>query len=203
MVREIRIYVEGGGQGKDTKMALKEGMSRFLVSLRNLARAKHVKWSIIVCGSRSATFRDFCNGRKSNPGATNLLLVDAESAITAPTCSQHLVHQDGWNMTGINDDDIHLMVQVMENWLIADVNTLAAYYGSGFNRGAIPGTTDVETVTKPNVERALENATQRTQKGRYHKIRHGPDILGQLNESLVRRKAAHCDRLFDYIENLI
>ena len=30
MVDEIRIYVEGGGDGKNTKAAFHEGMSRFL-----------------------------------------------------------------------------------------------------------------------------------------------------------------------------
>ena len=203
MVDEIRIYVEGGGDGKNTKAVFHEGMSRFLIELRQMAQAKKTKWKIIVCGSRSSTFRDFCNGNKSNPKATNILLVDSESPVTGSTCSQHLDQQDKWNMSGINGDYVHLMVQVMESWIIADVDALAAYYGNGFNRNAVPGNSNVEAIPKTSIESALNNATKSTKKGKYHKIRHGPDILGQLSVPLVRSKAEHCDKLFNCIKALI
>ena len=66
MVDEIRIYVEGGGDGKNTKAAFHEGMSRFLIELRQMAQAKKTKWKIIVCGSRwpLSSFRSW--GRSSD-----------------------------------------------------------------------------------------------------------------------------------------
>lgn len=203
MVKEIRIYVEGGGNGKATKSVFHEGMSRFLSDLREGAKKKQINFRIIVCGSRSSAFRDFCNGNKSNPTATNILLVDSESAVTATTCSEHLVEQDGWNLKGIRNNCVHLMAQVMESWLIADVDTLENYYGKGFKRSSIPGSSDIEIVSKSDVERSLNNAVKSTTKGRYHKIRHGPEILGQLNVTMVRGKAKHCDNLFNFIDDLI
>ncbi|PZV08801.1 MAG: hypothetical protein DCF32_03935 [Leptolyngbya sp.] len=203
MVREIRIYVEGGGDQARGKQKFREGVGKFLDSLRQQACNKRIKWSIIACGGRDSTYEDYCNALVDHPQAANILLVDSEDPITRPTCSEHLTARDRWDMTGIDDAHVHLMIEVMENWLIADVDTLAAYYGARFSRGSIPANPNVEMISKSSVESALENATKNTQKGRYHKIRHGPDILGQVSVPLVRSKAEHCDKLFNCIEELI
>jgi hypothetical protein len=49
MVSEIRIYVEGDP-------ALRRGFHSFLQELRELARRKNVRWSVITCGSRNFTY---------------------------------------------------------------------------------------------------------------------------------------------------
>ena len=203
MVSEIRIYVEGGGDQSTTKALFRQGMSSFLKDLRQLAQNKRIRWSIIVCGGRTSAFRDYCKALKSHPDATNILLVDSEEAMASKTRCEHLGSRDGWVMKEINEDLVHLMVQVMESWIIADVNALEAYYGNGFNRNAVPGNSNVEAIPKTSIESALNNATKSTKKGKYHKIRHGPDILGQVSVPLVRNKAEHCDKLFNCTEKLI
>ena len=50
---------------------------------------------------------------------------------------------------------------------------------------------------------SLERATQKTQKGRYHKIEHCPDLLMLVRSEVVRRRAKHCDRLFITLERMI
>ena len=40
MVKEIRIYIEGGGDKKDTKKAIRIGFSEFLKDLRQIAQKK-------------------------------------------------------------------------------------------------------------------------------------------------------------------
>ena len=75
MVSEIRIYVEGGGQQSDTRAAVREGFSRFLGSLRGLARDKGLGWYLTACGSREATFAKFGQALSLYPNAFNLLLV--------------------------------------------------------------------------------------------------------------------------------
>ena len=40
MVNGIRVYVEGGGNGKDAKSRFREGFSIFLKSLVDIARQK-------------------------------------------------------------------------------------------------------------------------------------------------------------------
>ncbi|HEX9926029.1 MAG TPA: DUF4276 family protein [Anaerolineae bacterium] len=196
MVTEVRIYVEGGGDGKDGKAQVREGFSKFLIDLRNTARSKRIKWQIIACGPRNAAFRNFQNALESHPDAFNVLLVDAENVVTA-TPFKHLHQQDGWHMSGIADEQCHLMVQLMESWLIADIETLKRFYGQGFNAKPIPINPNVEDIPKQTVVSALRTATHNTTKGEYHKIRHSPRILAQLDVSKVRNAVPHCDRLFN------
>lgn len=47
MVDEIRIYVEGGGDEKETKAKFREGFSRFFRSLKETARKKKMGFKII------------------------------------------------------------------------------------------------------------------------------------------------------------
>ena len=95
------------------------------------------------------------------------------------------------------------MVQVMEAWIIADIETLRRFYGQGFNANPIPGQEDVELIAKTDLERALIQATRNTQKGEYHKIRHGPKILALVDVSKIRNRARHCDRMFTTLSNKI
>jgi hypothetical protein len=50
MVKEI--YIEGGGDKKETKKAIRIGFSEFLKDLRQIAQKKRIRWQIIICGSR-------------------------------------------------------------------------------------------------------------------------------------------------------
>jgi Domain of unknown function (DUF4276) len=145
---EIRIYVEGGGDGKNTKAIFRLGMSQFLKNLTGTDK----KITCVVCGKRNDAYRDFKNALKSHPDAINLLLVDSEDFVTVSSAKQHLINRDSWDdLSGIDENDIHLMVQVMESWLIADIDTLANYYGQKFNRNAIPRNNNVEEISKANI----------------------------------------------------
>ena len=92
------------------------------------------------------------------------------------------------------------MVQTVEAWLVADPETLANYYGQGFQRTALPKHKDVEAVPKEQLYQSLERATAKTQKKQYAKIRHCADLLGRLNRDRVRQRAPHCDLLFRTLE---
>jgi len=193
---EIRIYVEGGGDGKNTKDTFRQGMSQFLQRLTGK------KITCVVCGKRNAAYRDFKNALRSHPDAINLLLVDSEDFVKVSSAKQHLINRDSWDLSGIDEDNIHLMVQVMESWLIADIDTLAEYYGQEFNRNAIPRNNNVEEISKAAIESALKRATERTKKREYHKINHGPKILAMIDVSIVRKKAPYCECLFEKITNI-
>ncbi|MEA5595008.1 hypothetical protein [Rivularia sp. UHCC 0363] len=69
MVKEIRIYIEGGGDSNNTKASIRKGFGQFFQELVQLARSKNIKWQIIICGSRNNAFRDFKNALKSHPNA--------------------------------------------------------------------------------------------------------------------------------------
>jgi len=205
MANEIRIYIEGGGDSKDGKAEIRKGFSDFLSSLRESARARRIRWNVVACGSRNSAFEDFKTALNTHSEAFNVLLVDAEGAVNH-TPWTHLLNRDKWTNPGITDEHCHLMVQAMEAWIIADMDALESFYGQGFNPNPIPRHHDVEKVPKNNLESSLKTATQNTQKGKYHKIRHGPKLLSLLDVATVREKAQHCNRLFEtlthYMESL-
>lgn len=192
----VAIYMEGGGNGKGSKAALRRGMDSFLGALKDAAREKGWRWKLVCSGGRDETFRAFGNARSNGGDGLTLLLVDSEGPVKAGPRA-HLAAQDGWNLRGVDDDDVHLMAQVMETWLIADRAALAAYYGQGFHANALPSRGDLEEEGKTAIADALDGATRRTQKGGYRKIQHGADLLARIDPAKTRERCRHCARLFD------
>jgi len=187
----VRIYVEGGFQGS-TKTNCRRAFRSFFEKVLPTGSFK-----VIASGSRSDAFQDFSAALKGNPGDYIVLLVDSEEAVHASPW-QHLRARDGdkWQRpAGAHDDQAHLMVQAMESWFLADRQTLASYYGQGFLVGALPRQPNVELVSKPAVLSALEHASRKTQKGLYHKTRHGFDLLEQIDPARVSSASGHADRL--------
>jgi hypothetical protein len=195
MVSEIRVYIEGGGDSRTTKDELRKGYHQFMASLYAIARPKRIRFHIVMCGGRDSAYSDFMAAIAAHPNAFNILLVDAEAPVTG-TPWAHLNGRDGWPIPGATDDHCHLMVEMLESWLIADVNTLATYYGQGFHWNSIPKNQNVEAIPKAAINTALVNSTRHTQKGEYKKIRDASRLLAVIDAAVVRGKAAHCDRLF-------
>ncbi|HDY88560.1 MAG TPA: DUF4276 family protein [bacterium] len=195
MVNEIRIYVEGGGDGKGTKSIVRKGFSLFLKELKSIARGKNIGWIIIACGPRGEAKNNYFTALKSHPDSFNVLLVDSEGPVKDIPW-KHLKDRDRWDLDKSHNDNCHLMVQFMESWLIADVEALNKFYGHGFRKNDITKTQNVELISKQDINLFLNKATRNTSKGNYHKIRHGPKILELLNTSIVRSKASHCNHLF-------
>ena len=195
----VAIYMEGGGNGKGSKAALRRGMDSFLGALKNAAREKGWRWKLVCCGGRDETFRAFGNARSTGGDALTVLLVDSEGPVKARPRA-HLAAQDGWDMCGVDDGDVHLMAQVMETWLVADGDALTAYYGQDFRANALPARRNLEEEDKTAITAALDEATRRTQKGRYHKIQHAAELLAHhIEPAKVRARCHHCARLFDML----
>ena len=202
MTEEIRIYVEGGGDCTAGRSSIRQGFGAFLGSLRNQARSKGIRWNVIASGTRNSCYDDFCTALRTHPDAFNVLLVDSEGPVLDQGPLHYLSQHDGWSVPAL-DEHCHLMAQMMEAWLIADRDTLKNYYGQGFLNSAIPKNADVEQIDKATLESALDNATRNTQKGKYHRIRHGADLLQRVDPDVVRRKARHCERLFRALGGLM
>lgn len=180
---------------------MRAGFARFLDPIHELARRQGSRLRVIPCGPRDSAFEDFKTALKTHPGALNILLVDSESAVTGDALD-HLRSEDHWNCDGLSEEQAHLMVQTVESWLIADPETLAAYYGKDFRENALPKQKDVEAVDKDKVLSSLKRATERTSKGKYHKTQHTPDLLERIRPEVVRQRAKHCNRLFTSLEEL-
>lgn len=198
-MNEIRIYVEGGGD-KDSKARLRIAFGRFLEPLQNRARQKRIRWQVIACGSRSDTFTSYRVDLPRFPETLMLLLVDAEGPLNGSP-SAHVVSEGAAReLAGLPDEQVHLMVQAMEAWIAADPAALKQYYGQGFHASALPRAKNIETVAKQQLFTALDAATRGTQKGRYHKTHHAPDLIAILSPATVRGRAPHCERLFVTLE---
>ena len=198
----IAIYMEGGGTGKENRAALRQGMDAFLQSLKEAARNKALRWKLVCCGPRQEAFRGFRNAVSNGDNALNVLLVDAEGPVDQSS-RDHLEGRDHWDLSFAEEDWIHLMVQAMEAWIVADLEALAAYYGQGFRVNRLPKAENLETVPKADVVRALDGATRRTRKGTYHKIQHAGDLLKRIDASKVKSRCPHCDRLFKTLDRVV
>jgi Domain of unknown function (DUF4276) len=192
---DIVIYFEGGGNSAESKAALRLGMSGFLKPLVDMARQRRCRWSITSCGGRDQACDAFLDALQNEPQKFNVLLVDSEAAV-ASLPRAHLQQRDGWNLNGAQEEQVHLMAQCMEAWLVADPEALAAYYDQGFNANALPKRINLEEEPKVQIYAALENATRQTQKGGYGKIKHASVLLKRVSQDKAKKRCAHCERLF-------
>ena len=198
----VAIYMEGGGQGKESRSALRRGMDGFLRRLKAAAQAKEWHWKLVCCGPRGDALRGFRSAVTRGDDTVTVLLVDAEGPVTKPV-REHLRERDGWVLGFAEDDAVHLMAQTMETWIVADSAALAGYYGQGFNENALSNRTNLEEEPKADVERALNRATKDSGKGRYHKIQHASDLLQRIDVERVQDRCPHCRRLFDVVGRML
>ena len=191
MVSEIQIFIEGD-------KALLNGLRTFLKSAIDAAQHQRIKFKMVAGGSANETVRNFMRGVRRNPNSFNILLVDSDRPDNGDLIASVKDRRTWDNQTGANvqDDQIHFMVQVMESWFLADKDALTRYYGQGFQPNRLPRNPNVEQVMANDAISGLENATRPTRKGKYHKTRHAPDLLRQIDVAEVRQAAPNCNRLF-------
>jgi hypothetical protein len=188
----IRIYVEGGFEGS-TKSNCRKAFGAFLGKVIPTRSFK-----IIASGSRKNAYEDFCTALNQHPDDVVILLVDSETAVNG-TAWQHLYLREGDKWTrpaSAGEDQAHLMVRVMEAWFLADQQALSTYYGQGFLRNSLSRQKNIELIDKEQVFKALSHASKHTQKGEYHKTRHGFDLLERIDPGLVRAASLHAETLF-------
>ena len=113
MVEEVRLYVEGGGGHRHTKAAMRRGFGMFLDGARQAARSRRIRWRVVACGPRANAFDAFRRAVRTHPESFNVLLVDSEGPVSARP-AEHLAQRDRWDLSGIEDDQCHLMVQATE-----------------------------------------------------------------------------------------
>ena len=180
----VTLYMEGGGNTANTKRRLKRGMDGFLRALKDKCRESRRGWRLIPGGGRNETIEAFGNARAhARADELVVLLVDSEAPVTEATPLDHLRTRlpRERSLDGVPGDAVHLMVQTMETWIVADPEALRAWYGTDFAANALPRARDLETVSGKDVVEALRRATRRTQKGAYHKIRHAGELLERVD----------------------
>lgn len=203
-MREIVIHMEGGGDSKEQRAQLRDGMNVFLGSLKTLADAKGWAWKLVPRGGREQAWREWNRASIQSPDALHILLVDSEEEVTRSP-GEHLRNRvgDGWVIQKAQEPQVHLMAQCMETWLVADVNALVGYYKKGFAAGQLPKRANLEDEPKSSVYDALERATRNTSKGIYGKIKHASALLTLIDPEKVKGRCPHCERLLKVLTRKI
>ena len=198
MVAEVRVYFEGANQ-------LRLGFHSFLNSVIALARDRNVKFRLIACYDKANVVRDFMTAIRTHQASFNVLLIDSDGPNDGDLIASVKNHSLWDSRLGANipEDQVHFMVQVMETWFLADRQNLRVYYGQGFLENRLSSNPRIEEISKGDVLRGLETATQNTQKGRYHKTRHAPQLLSQIDVTKVCNAAPSCERLFESLRRVI
>jgi len=182
----VRLYAEGGGNSESRKK-LRKSFRAFLEKGEERIKRESARLRIVFCGSKSSTYDDFKNGSSDHQQAFNVLLVDSDGPKElSQNCWQYL----GWNAPGTDESHCHLMVQEMEAWFLADIETLKTFYGGKLNEKAIRNP-KVEEIASP--KEVLKKACQDT----YHEIDHAVSLLERVDVAKVRKAAPHCNRLFE------
>jgi hypothetical protein len=195
----VKLFVEGTGDHQaDQKTECREAFKRLFekAGIQNKPR-------VVPCGARKAAYDDFCVALKNKEDC--LLLIDSEESVEsfgAPW--RHLKNRDGdkWECPqGAADDLCHLMVQCMESWFIADVDTLASYFGKGFDARKLPSAPNdkIELVSKEKLLKGLDKATGKN----YSKGRHSFRILGSLDPKKIKDASPWAKRFFDALKSFM
>lgn len=197
----VRVYVEGGGNNKDTLKRCNEGFARYCQKLVPANRNP----KIVACGGRQQASDRFKTAVKSSQaGDICALLVDAETPVTSTTEIEHLRRSDGWIFPSLNGHRVFLMVQAMEAWFLADREALAAFYDGGFLANSLPGSpTNVESIPKDQLEPALKHASNPTKtKGEYHKGKHSFELLARIDPVKVGNASPRAKLFNEFLAGL-
>ena len=196
----VKVYVEGGGDGRELRARCRKGFSSFFEKAGLVGRMPQV----IACGGRQSAYEKFRAGLAAGKKQGFIvLLVDSEGPVAEGSGPWfHLRNRDGWHKPDdATDDSAHLMVQCMEAWFLADKDRLEVFFGQDFNRNALPGNQNIEEVAKPDVLNGLKNATRQSQsKGEYGKGRHSFELLSQIDPANVLVASPHARRLVDTLQ---
>lgn len=194
----LKIYIEGGGEGKDLEIRFREAWSKFFKAAGlsgQMPRPVRGK-------GRQNTFDLFCSALKHKKAKElPLLLVDSESAVGAGhTVWQHLKLLDNWDKPeNGNDEHAYLMVQIMETWLLADLEALRNYFINNFKPDKIPTWTDLESVQKEIILEALAKATAECGPKRYAKGKVSFEILGKISPQKIAANCPHAKSFLDFL----
>jgi len=203
--KHVRVYIEGGAEGKTADSDFRRGWKKFLTELHETARTNGYHSLEVVRGKgRDNAFHRFKTHIKECPNDLCVLLADSETEVPEGTHVWDIVAQrkgDKWQRPGwVSERHLYLMVVFVETWLLTDPEALQAFFKKDFDARSLP-TTNLEERSKDDVERALKQATEKCKNGPY---RHGQahEIIEIVRPERVRT-LRHGLRLFEELDNLI
>jgi Domain of unknown function (DUF4276) len=185
-----RIYIEGGSD--NSKKPPRENFSK-LISDPSKKRTPRV----VICGSRGQALRQFRN----DTNARSVALIDSEAPFSVGNSVMHLLARrdiDQTTATLLDANRVFLMVETMENWLIADMESIAAVLKSVKTKPAIDARArvlgNVENISKQTAESTVAACLPpKWSKGKRM------ELVGHLDPEVVRARSAEAERLFQFL----
>jgi hypothetical protein len=203
----VKLFVEGGGDRNTLKTECRNTFADFLKKADFSGKMPR----IIACGSRRKAFESYTDEIVS--GGKAFLLVDSETTVEdkfqkGEICNwkpwAHLLSRDGWiKPINAKDIDCHLMVQIMETWFIADIDTIISYFGQNFNRNALSKSNLIELISKKDIYNSLALATKSTNKGSYSKGDHSFQLLRLIDPKKVISLSPWTRRFLELLEKYV
>jgi hypothetical protein len=201
----VRIYIEGGSTGRFADNDFRRGWKKFLDGLHRTAMSNGFHSLEVIRGQgRGNALRKFEKHHREYPDDLCVLLVDSEGPVTS--------HQNVWDVVAnregdrwikpswATENDLFLMVQFVETWLLTDPEALRLFFGPEFDASKLPNT-NLEARSKDDIERALRSATKNCRKGSY-KHGHAHQVLAHVRPENVQ-VLKHGKRLFETVTKLI
>lgn len=181
-----RLLVEGGGDNHALHKECREGFRKLLEKAGFTGSLPR----IVACGAREKAYDAFLTAHyQRRPGELVVMLVDSEiRRLSGLTKWQQLKESDGWaRPEDAGEEDLFLMVQMMEVWLLADVAAWEAYFGKGLQSSHLPSRPNLEDAPKDAVMEGIHKATRNTKpKGAYNKGGHSFRLLGLIDPEKLR-----------------
>lgn len=164
--KRILVYIEGKGGGSGSKRKYNDGEFRqswkkFLQPLADLAREHKIVFFKCIPGRGGTdTAETFENPLPIHKGALRILLVDSEIPVSDISKPWDALKRKA--PTWADDKNCYLMVQCLETWLLADVESLKVHYNKPkkcFKENKIKAWSNLETTDRKTLQGALEQAT--------------------------------------------
>lgn len=204
MVRKhVRVYIEGGAEGKTADNDFRRGWKKFLRELHELARENGYQSLEPVRGKgRGNAFKKFKDHRMKYPNDLCVLLVDSETHVPDDALVWNVVAQregDKWvRPEWACEAHLYLMVEMAETWLLTDQEALQNFFDTRYEKNFkvrdLPAT-NLEGRSKSEIDAVLEKATQKCKKGSYqHGQAHEISSSSDQRRSRLSRTASDCSR---------
>lgn len=175
MVKDIRIYLEGGGENELLRSLWRESFSALLIKTGFKGKMPR----LIACGSRMNAFKNFSDALKLHPNSLSILLVDSEDPVKDlspdPHSNMAWIHlnlraDDGW-IRPANTEPYQALIMAtsMETWIAADRKALKAFFDKDFQEPALPSLPTIESQNRKDILKKLEHATRNCKGKKYQK----------------------------------
>jgi hypothetical protein len=189
LVKQIKLYVEGGGDCKEQHARCREGFRKLLEKSGFTGRMPR----IIAGGGRTATFDQFKTSvRGAGMSDYSILLVDSEEVVAGDQSAwAHLKVCNDWERPdGVAEDQAQLMVTCMETWIMADRAALRAYFGRSLHEDRLIPIESLEMRHRQLIHEALAEATRHCKRN-YRKGERSFTILAEIDPQMLKRYLPH------------